>query len=207
LMTPELREKMGAASIRLAESVGYTNAGTMEFLVDDAGKFYFMEMNTRIQVEHPVTEMVTRVGRDRTIDLVEEQIRVAAGEKLRWRQKDIISVGHAIEMRINAEDPERNFAPCPGKVNLFVTPEAPHLRVDSALYSGYRIPPYYDSLIAKLIVHGANRAEAIERAKEALANIIVDGVHTTIPFHRKLLTQIQFVQNDYDINFVDQHMV
>ncbi len=192
-----VRRAMGEAAVRLCKAAGYTNAGTVEFLYED-GKFYFMEMNTRIQVEHPVTEMVTG------LDLIEEQLRVAAGEPLRWRQKDIRNVGHAMEFRINAEDPDRKFAPCPGLVSLFVQPEEQGVRTDSFIYSGYRVTPYYDSMIAKLIVHAETRGQCIEKAKSALREFIVEGVKTTLPFHLAMLENIAFVNADFDINFVDK---
>jgi acetyl-CoA carboxylase biotin carboxylase subunit len=157
-----------------------------------------MEMNTRIQVEHPVTEMVTG------LDLIEEQLLVATGEQLRWRQKDIRHTGHAMEFRINAEDPDRKFAPNPGVVSLFITPEAPGVRTDSFIYSGYRVTPYYDSMLAKLIVHAENRAQCIEKSKMALKDFILEGVKTTIPFHLAMLENIAFVNSDFDINFVDK---
>lgn len=190
-----LRRAMGDAALAICKACGYTNAGTIEFLYQD-GKFYFMEMNTRIQVEHPVTEMVTG------IDLIEQQIRIAAGEPLKFRQKDIRFSGHAIECRINAEDPANQFAPQPGQIKLFIPPTGEGIRVDTMVYSGYRIPPYYDSMIAKLIVHGKDRREAIERAKVALSEFLLEGVKTTIPFHRELLGNIDFVNSKYDINFV-----
>jgi acetyl-CoA carboxylase biotin carboxylase subunit len=192
-----VRRAMGDAAVKLCKAAGYTNAGTIEFLFEN-GAFYFMEMNTRIQVEHPVTEMVTGV------DLIEEQLRVAAGETLRFRQKDVRHTGHAMEFRINAEDPERKFAPCPGQVSLFVQPEEPGVRTDSFIYSGYRITPYYDSMIAKLIVHAENRTACIEKAKSALRQFILEGVKTTIPFHLAMLENNAFVNSDFDINFVDK---
>ncbi len=182
-MTADLRERMGAAAIAAAEAVSYVGAGTVEFLLDQDGSFYFMEMNTRIQVEHPVTEMVTG------FDLVKEQIRVAAGEPLsfpRDRGAGWTPRGHAIEFRVNAEDPE-TFAPSPGLITAFHVPGGPGVRVDTAAYSGWKIPPYYDSLIAKLIVHGRDREEAMARGKRALELFIVEGVRTTIPLHLRLL--------------------
>ncbi len=192
-----VRRAMGEAAVALCRAAGYTNAGTIEFLYEN-GKFYFMEMNTRIQVEHPVTEMVTG------LDLVEEQLRVASGEALRWRQKDIRHEGHAMEFRINAEDPDRKFAPCPGQVSLFVQPQEPGVRTDSFIYSGYRVTPYYDSMVAKLIVHAETRALCIEKAKSALREFILEGVKNTIPFHLAMLENIAFVNSDFDINFVDK---
>lgn len=191
------RRAMGDAAVKLCKAAGYTNAGTIEFLFE-GGKFYFMEMNTRIQVEHPVTEMVTG------LDLIEEQLRVAAGEPLRWRQKDVKFTGHAMEFRINAEDPDRKFSPCPGLVRLFVQPESPGVRTDSFIYSGYRVSPYYDSMIAKLIVHAENRQSCIEKAKMALREFMLEGVKTTIPFHLAMLENIAFVNAEFDINFVDK---
>ena len=191
------RRLMGEAALRLCRAAGYANAGTVEFLVEQ-GKFYFMEMNTRIQVEHPVTEAVTG------LDLVEEQIRVAAGEPLRIRQKDVRHEGHAMEFRINAEDPERNFVPCPGTIGLFVAPELAGVRTDTFVYSGYRIPPYYDSLIAKIIVHAPARPEAIALAKRALKDCLLEGVKTTLPFHRQMLENADFARGDYDINFIER---
>lgn len=193
------RRAMGEAAVKLCKAAGYTNAGTIEFLYEK-GQFFFMEMNTRIQVEHPVTEMVTG------LDLIEEQLRVASGEPLRWRQKDIRHTGHAIEFRINAEDPDRKFSPCPGVISLFVNPVEQGVRTDSFVYSGYRVTPYYDSMIAKLIVHAENRAQCIENAKKALREFILEGVKTTIPFHLGMLENIAFVNLDYDINFVDKLM-
>jgi acetyl-CoA carboxylase biotin carboxylase subunit len=191
------RRAMGDAAVKLCKAAGYTNAGTIEFLFEN-GQFYFMEMNTRIQVEHPVTEMVTG------LDLIEEQLRVAAGETLRWRQKDIKNTGHAMEFRINAEDPDAKFAPRPGKIDLFVRPESKGVRTDSFVYSGYTVTPYYDSMIAKLIVHAEDRTKCIERAKAALREFILEGVKTTIPFHLAMLENIAFVNSDFDINFVDK---
>ena len=192
-----VRRAMGEAAVKLCKAAGYTNAGTIEFLYED-GKFFFMEMNTRIQVEHPVTEMVTG------LDLIEEQLRIASGEPLRWRQKDIRNSGHAIEFRINAEDPDRKFAPCPGLVSMFIQPEGAGVRTDSFIYSGYRVTPHYDSMIGKLIVHADTRDQCIEKAKTALREFILEGVKTTIPFHLAMLENIAFVNSDFDINFVDK---
>ena len=172
---------MGQAAVAAAKAVNYSGAGTVEFLLDRDGNFYFMEMNTRIQVEHPVTEWITGV------DLVKEQIRVAAGEPLSIRQEDVKLDGWAIECRINAEDPDRNFMPSPGTIQFYLPPGGAGVRVDSAAYSGYRIPPYYDSMIAKLIVWGKDRNEAIRRMVRALSEFAIEGVKTTIPFHLKLL--------------------
>ncbi len=192
-----LRKRMGDAAVNLVKVSGYQNVGTIEFLYEK-GEFYFMEMNTRIQVEHPVTEMLTG------IDIVEEQLRIASGEKLRWKQEDINFSGHVMEFRINAEDPERHFAPFPGKIELFIPPMGENVRVDTFVYSGYKIPPTYDSMIGKLIIKGESRADVIARADMALREFIIEGIKTTIPFHQKLITSHPFVNNDYDINFIDE---
>jgi acetyl-CoA carboxylase biotin carboxylase subunit len=186
-LSPELREKMGRAAVAAAEAAGYANAGTIEFLVDERGEFYFIEMNTRIQVEHPVTEEVTG------IDLVKQQILVASGEHLAFDQKDITFTRHAIECRINAEDPARNFAPSPGTIGLYYAPGGHGVRVDSHAYGGYTIPPYYDSMIAKLITYGSTRQIALQRAYRALSEYIVRGVKTTIPLHKAIISDPVFV--------------
>ncbi|NBV42674.1 acetyl-CoA carboxylase biotin carboxylase subunit [bacterium] len=196
-----LRKKMGEAAVTVASQLKYTGAGTVEFLVDKHRNFYFMEMNTRIQVEHPVTEMVTAT------DLVKHQILIAATGKLSLKQSDIQLKGHAIEFRINAEDHTRHFAPSPGKINLFLPPGGIGTRVDSHIYPGYVVPPYYDSLLGKLIVWAENRNEAIKRAQRALDEFIVDGVHTTIPFHLLVLQNPQFLSGDFDTSFVDRYML
>jgi acetyl-CoA carboxylase biotin carboxylase subunit len=198
VLTPERRKQMGELAARGAASIGYRNAGTMEFLYDQDGSFYFMEMNTRIQVEHPVTEEVTG------IDLVKEQILVAAGEPMTFRQSDVQLEGHALECRINAEDFEHNFRPSPGKVTYWYKPGGPGLRVDSHVYAGYSIPPYYDSMIGKLIARGKNRAEAIRRMEIALEEIIVEGVKTTIPFHRLALATERFRSGELSTRFVEE---
>ena len=198
IVTPELREAMGQAAVKGAKSVKYRNAGTIEFLVDKDGNFYFMEMNTRIQVEHPVTEMVYG------IDIVREQIRIASGEKLGIKQKQIKPNGHAIECRINAEDPFNGFRPSPGKITALHFPGGFGVRVDSHIYQEYVVPPYYDSMIAKLIVHAKNRDEAIARMLRALDEFVIEGVHTTIPFHIKILNSPQFRSGvDYDTKYID----
>ncbi len=197
-LTPEQRREIGALAARGAASIGYRNAGTMEFLFDADGSFYFMEMNTRIQVEHPVTEEVTGV------DLVKEQILVAAGEPMSFRQDDLEWSGHAIECRINAEDFAHGFRPSPGKVTYWYKPGGPGLRVDSHVYGGYTIPPYYDSMIGKLIAFGKDRAEAIRRMEIALEEMIVDGIQTTIPFHLLALRHPRFRAGDIDTRFVEQ---
>ncbi len=196
-LTPELREQLCAAAVRLARAASYTSAGTLEFLLDQEGRFYFLEMNTRIQVEHPVTELVTGV------DLVKEQIRVATGEPLRWRQGEIELRGHAIEFRINAEDPERGFFPSPGVVEALELPGGPGVRVDHALYAGYEVPPYYDSLIVKLIVWGADREEALARGRRALEELVIEGIKTTAPFHRRLLEEPAVIAADYHVQLLD----
>jgi acetyl-CoA carboxylase biotin carboxylase subunit len=194
-LTPELRAAMGEAAVRAGEAIGYSNAGTVEFLLASDGSFYFMEMNTRIQVEHPVTEMVTGV------DLVKEQIRSAAGERLRLEAPPPLR-GHSIEVRINAEDPEHDFRPSPGTITAYHAPGGPGVRVDSHVYAGYRVPPFYDSLLGKLIVHGTTRGEAIGRALQALDEFIIEGVHTTIPFLRTVLRHPEFVAGRVDTGFL-----
>ncbi len=192
----ELRERMGEAAVRLAKHIGYIGAGTVEFLLDEDGQFYFMEMNTRIQVEHPVTEMVTG------FDLVKEQIRVAAGEQISLTFNSQRLRGHAIECRVNAEDFSRNFQPCPGTITAFHPPGGPGVRVDTHIYAGYTVPPYYDSLIAKVIVHGIDRAEALARMRQALDSFIVEGVTTTIPVLRRILDHPDFVAGTVDTKFL-----
>ncbi|UCH33269.1 MAG: acetyl-CoA carboxylase biotin carboxylase subunit [Armatimonadota bacterium] len=199
-LSPSLRHRMGDAALRAAKAVGYTNAGTVEFLLDTNRKFYFLEMNARIQVEHPVTECVTGM------DLVKEQIRLAAGEKLAHAQKDIQFHGHAIECRITAEDPEREFAPSAGAVNGLRLPGGPGVRVDTHLYAGYHVPPYYDPLLAKLIVWGRDRREAIARAQRALAEFEIDGFRTTISFHREVLANAFFRRGETTTDFIRRRM-
>jgi acetyl-CoA carboxylase, biotin carboxylase subunit len=197
-LTPQQRREIGALAARGAASIGYRNAGTMEFLFDEDGSYYFMEMNTRIQVEHPVTEEVTG------IDLVKEQLLVAAGEPMGFGQDDLEWSGHAIECRINAEDFEHGFRPSPGQVTYWYKPGGPGLRVDSHVYSGYSIPPYYDSMIGKLIAYGKDRGEAIRRMEIALEEMIVEGIKTTIPFHQLALRHPRFRAGDLDTRFVEQ---
>ncbi len=194
----KLREKIGRAAVKGAKAIGYQSAGTMEFLMDEDGNFYFMEMNTRIQVEHPVTEMVTG------IDLVKQQILIAAGEKLEYKQGDVSLNGHAIEARINAEDPDMDFAPFPGKITLFHKPGGPGVRIDTHVFAGYTIPPYYDSLVAKLIVKGRDRKEAISRLRRSLEEFIIDGIRTTIPFHLKIVEHPDFVSGNIDTHFIER---
>ena len=198
IMTPELREKMGQAALRAAQVYGYYNAGTVEFLVDKDKNFYFMEMNARIQVEHPVTEMVTGV------DLIKEQIRIAMGLPLSFKQEDIELTGHVIECRINAEDPKQNFRPCPGKIHSIHMPGGFGVRIDTAVYQGYQIPPYYDSMIAKLIVKGRNREEAITKMKVALSEMLIEGIQTNIDFQLNLLRDKEFESGDFDIGFLNR---
>ncbi|HEX6926070.1 MAG TPA: acetyl-CoA carboxylase biotin carboxylase subunit [Longimicrobiaceae bacterium] len=196
-LTPELRQKMGEAAVRGASAIEYVGAGTIEFLLDEDGSFYFMEMNTRIQVEHPVTEMITGY------DLVKEQIRAAAGLPL--SVSDPIEFrGHAIECRVNAEDPDRNFAPSPGTIQTFHPPGGPGVRLDTHVYAGYRVPPFYDSLLAKLIVHGSSREEALARMRIALSSFVVEGVHTTIPFLLRVLDHPDFIAGDVDTKFLER---
>ncbi|MCL6471966.1 MAG: acetyl-CoA carboxylase biotin carboxylase subunit [Firmicutes bacterium] len=200
-VSDEVRKEMGEVAVRAAKAVGYVNAGTIEFLVEPNGNYYFMEMNTRVQVEHPVTEMVTGV------DIIKEQIRIAAGEKLAYRQEDVKQNGHAIEFRINAEDPDKNFIPQGGKVTLYNPPGGPGVRVDSHLYSGYDVPNYYDSLLAKLIVWGKNRDEAIARGRRALEECVIMGLATTIPFHLKVLENAFFREGEVYTNFISRWML
>ncbi len=198
IMTPELREKMGEAALRAAKVYGYYNAGTVEFLVDKDLNFYFMEMNARIQVEHPVTEMVTG------IDLIKEQIRIAMGLPLSYRQEDISLTGHVIECRINAEDPKQGFRPCPGKIQSIHMPGGFGVRLDTAVYQGYEIPPYYDSMIAKLIVKGRDRSEAITKMKVALSEMLIEGIQTNIDFQLNLLRDKEFESGIFDIGFLNR---
>jgi acetyl-CoA carboxylase, biotin carboxylase subunit len=195
-ISAETRAKLCKAALAVANAVNYVSAGTVEFLVDRSGHFYFIEMNTRIQVEHPVTEMVTG------IDLVREQIRIAAGEGLGFRQDAVRFTGHAIECRVNAEDPE-HFVPSPGRVTMWVPPGGPSVRVDSHLMPGYTVPPHYDSLIAKVIAHGRDRTEAIARMQRALSEILIAGVKTTIPFHQKLLADPVFLAGEFSLPRVE----
>jgi acetyl-CoA carboxylase biotin carboxylase subunit len=198
VLSPELREEIGALAAKTVRELGYEGAGTIEFLYED-GKFYFMEMNTRIQVEHPVTEMITGV------DLIAEQIRVAAGEPLSVKTENFRFRGHAIEIRINAEDPD-TFMPSPGKITQFHAPGGLGVRFDSAIYQGYAIPPYYDSMIGKLIVHGRNREECIKRLRRAIHETVVDGVKTTLPLHDWILQQPEFVSGDYTIHWLEKKL-
>jgi len=197
----ELRDKMGKVAVKVAKELGYTGAGTVEFLVDENKQFYFMEMNTRLQVEHPVTEMVT--GRD----LVKDQIRIAGGEPLGYTQEEIKIEGAAIECRINAEDPEKNFTPCPGKITTFHIPGGPGIRVDTHVFTGYTIPASYDSLIAKLISWGIDRSDALSRMKRALEEFIIEGIKTTIPFHQRVIEHEKFIKGDFYTSFVEEELM
>lgn len=200
IMTPKLRKEMQQAAVKAAKACGYYNAGTVEFLVDKDRNFYFMEMNTRIQVEHPVTEWVTG------IDLVQTQIRVAAGEPLPFRQSDIQVDGHAIECRINAEKPEDDFRPSPGTIRMLHVPGGPGVRVDSAIYQGYTVPPYYDSMLTKVIVHAPTREQAIMKMRWALSEFIIDGVDTNIDFQLRLIKNKAFCAGNYDNTFIESFM-
>jgi acetyl-CoA carboxylase, biotin carboxylase subunit len=197
VITPELREKMGGVAVNACKEIGYTNAGTFEFLLDEDGSFYFMEMNTRIQVEHPVTEMVTLA------DIVRNQIRIASGDDLQYRQSDVHIMGHSIECRINAEDPVK-FTPSPGKITAFNIPGGPGVRVDTAVYPGYTVPPYYDSMIAKLIVHARTRELAIARMQRALEMMVVEGIKTTIPLHLKIMADEKFQRGEFSTKFMEE---
>ena len=197
----KLREKMGEAAIKAAKKVGYTSCGTIEFLVDKNKNFYFMEMNTRIQVEHGITE--ERTG----IDIVKEQIRIAAGEKIKIKQKDVEFRGHVIECRINAENPEKNFRPCPGKITGLILPGGNGIRVDTFVYEGYTIPPNYDSMIAKIIAHGKTRNEAISKMKRALEETVIDGVDTNIDFLFKIIRNSNFLRGKYDTSFIEKEIL
>ena len=197
-LSPELREKMGETAVRAAKAAGYVNAGTIEFLLESDGRFYFMEMNTRIQVEHPITEWITG------IDLIKEQIRIADGKKLSYTQDQVKITGHAIEVRINAERPEDNFLPCPGTITDLHLPGGKGVRIDSAIYSGYTIPPYYDSMIAKISVWAKNRNEAIRKMQSALGEVIIEGVDTNVNYQYTLLNNPDFLSGNIDIEFIDR---
>ena len=199
VLTPKQRSQMGTAAVRMAKEAGYHNAGTVEFLLDSDGTFFFMEVNARIQVEHSVTELVTG------IDLIEQQILLAAGESLPWKQKEITHSGHALECRINAEDPDQDFRPCPGRVRVFVPPGGFGVRVDRHGYSGYEIPPNYDSMVAKLMVHRGTRDQAIRGMLRALDEFVIEGVKTTIPIHRRILNHTDFRSAEHDTGFVERY--
>ncbi|CAN5576970.1 acetyl-CoA carboxylase biotin carboxylase subunit [soil metagenome] len=197
VITPEQREKMGAVAVKACQEIGYSSAGTFEFLLDEDGSFYFMEMNTRIQVEHPVTEMVTLA------DIVRNQIRIATGENIGYTQDEVQIVGHSIECRINAEDPVK-FTPSPGKITAFNIPGGPGVRVDTAVYPGYVVPPYYDSMIAKLIVHARTRELAIARMQRALEMMVVEGIKTTIPLHQRIMADENFRKGNFSTKFMEE---
>jgi acetyl-CoA carboxylase biotin carboxylase subunit len=199
VITPEMRARMGAAAVQAARSINYEGAGTIEFIYAN-GDFYFMEMNTRIQVEHPVTEFITG------IDLIKEQIRVASGMPLSFKQEDIKFNGHSIECRINAEDPDRNFLPSPGRIDAYIAPGGPGVRVDSHCYPGYVIPPHYDSLVSKLVTWGQDRQEAIDRMHRALDEYAITGIRTTIPFHQRVLAHPAFIKGDVTTDFIEKYM-
>lgn len=199
-LDPLTRKKMGEVAVNMARAAGYYSAGTVEFLVDKYGNFYFIEMNTRIQVEHPVTEMVTG------IDIVKEQIRIGAGYPLSYAQEDVKLLGWAIECRVNAENPQRNFQPCPGTVGQYIVPGGPGVRVDSSIYSNYTISPYYDSMVAKVIVWGKDRPEAMQRMKRALNELVIENIHTTIPFHLQVLDNAFFQRGEVYTNFIQRRM-
>lgn len=202
ILTPEKREAMGDTAVKAAKSIHYIGAGTIEFIYDlNDDNFYFMEMNTRIQVEHPVTEMITG------IDLIKMQIRIAMREEIPYKQEDIQFRGHSIEFRINAENPSKNFMPSAGKITEFIAPGGYGVRLDTASYAGYTIPPYYDSMIAKLIVHAENRDEAIKSARRALKEFTISGIESTIPFHRELLKNKNFLENNYNTNFLSDNEI
>lgn len=199
-LSPKLRDRMGEAALKAVKAVNYVSAGTVEFLLDRAGKFYFLEFNTRIQVEHPITEMVTG------IDLVKEQIRIAAGERLGYTSREVQPRGHAIECRITAEDPENRFLPCAGKIDSLILPGGPGVRIDTHIYAGYTVPPFYDSLLAKLIVWGRDRQEAIARAGRALAEFHIGGIKTSLPLHREILANAFFRKGEVYTNFIYRRM-
>lgn len=200
VMTEDLRKEMGETAVKAAKAVNYKNAGTIEFLYDKYGKYYFMEMNTRIQVEHPITEMVT------DIDLIKQQIKIAAGQPLEIKQQDIKIRGHAIECRINAENPDEGFRPSPGTIKRLYVPGGLGVRLDSAAYNGYTIPPNYDSMIAKLIVHGDDRADAISKMRRALWELVVDGVDTNIDFQFQIINNENFIEGKYDTGFISKEL-
>lgn len=200
IVNEKLRNKMGALAIKVAKAAGYTSIGTIEFLVDSDKNCYFMEMNTRIQVEHPITEM--RTG----IDIVKEQIKIAAGEELKFKQKEIKFKGYSIECRINSENPSKNFMPCPGKIKEINLPGGNGIRIDTAIYNGYIIPPYYDSMIAKIIVHGTSRNEAISKMKRALEELVIDGVETNRDFLFDIIKKPNFIRGNFDTSFIEKEM-
>lgn len=199
-LTASLREKMGNDAVRAAKGAGYTNAGTIEYVLDSEGNYYFIEMNTRIQVEHPVTEMVTGV------DLIREQIRIAAGQRLGLKQANVMLQGHAIECRINAEKPSENFRPSPGLVKGVHLPGGLGVRIDTTLYQGYLVSPHYDSMVAKVIVHGTNRLEAIRRMRRVLSELVIDGIDTNQELQYMILHHNEYVKGNFDTGFIEAHL-
>lgn len=198
VITDKLRQKMGKITVSALKEIGYNNVGTIEYLLDKNKDFYFMEMNTRVQVEHPITETITGV------DIIKEQLRIASGEKLQYKQDDIKFTGHSLEARINAENPYKNFMPCPGEIKELHIPGGNGVRIDTAIYPGYKIPPTYDSMIAKIIVHGKDRNESIAKMKSALGEFVIDGISTNIDFLYKILEDEDFISNNYDTSFIAQ---
>lgn len=197
-LSDELRKEMGEMAVRAAKAAGYENAGTIEFLLDKSGKYYFMEMNTRIQVEHPITENITG------IDIVKEQIKIAEGKRLPFEQKDIEIKGHSIECRINAENPDKGFRPCPGKITEMHFPGGNGVRVDSAIFSGYEVTPYYDSMLAKLIVYADNRNEAIRKMRSALGEVVIEGIDTNVDYEYEIINNSDYISGNFDVDFIDK---
>lgn len=197
-LSNKLREEMGEMAVRAAKAAGYENAGTIEFLLDKSGKYYFMEMNTRIQVEHPITENITG------IDIVKEQIKIAEGKRLPFEQKDIEIKGHSIECRINAENPDKGFRPCPGKITEMHFPGGNGVRVDSAIFSGYEVTPYYDSMLAKLIVYADNRNEAIRKMRSALGEVVIEGIDTNVDYEYEIINNSDYISGNFDVDFIDK---
>ncbi|MBQ2938661.1 MAG: acetyl-CoA carboxylase biotin carboxylase subunit [Clostridia bacterium] len=198
IISEKLRQKMGKVAVNAMKQIGYSSVGTIEFLVDKNKDFYFMETNTRVQVEHPITEAITG------IDIIKEQLKIASGEKLQYKQEDIKFVGHSLEARINAENPNKNFMPCPGEIKELHIPGGNGIRIDTAIYQGYKIPPTYDSMMAKVIVHGKDRNESISKMKSALGEFVVDGIDTNIDFLYKILENENFINNNYDTSFISK---
>ena len=197
-ISEKLRQKMGKVAVNAIKQIGYSNVGTIEFLVDKNKDFYFMEMNTRVQVEHPITEAITG------IDIIKEQLKISSGERLKYKQEDIKFTGHSLEARINAENPNKNFMPCAGEIKDLHIPGGNGIRVDTAIYPGYKIPATYDSMIAKVIVHGKDREESIAKMKSALAEFVIDGIDVNIEFLYKILENEDFVKNNYDTSFIEK---
>ncbi len=206
MVDESLRKRLGRAAVKLVEEIGYYSAGTVEFIMDKKGNFYFMEMNTRIQVEHPVTECVSLIKRKRSLDLIKEQILIASGEKLSFSSDDVSIAGHSIECRINAEDPDKDFLPSPGKIEKLILPGGNGVRVDTHIYQGYTIPTFYDSMIAKLIVFSSTRQQAIKKMLRALDEFKISGIKTTIPFHKRVLETQAFIDGDVSTNFLQKYI-